>query len=171
MTKSHKAPALRSFILEENVSRKIADQDGLISSPEAKSAAREVQPVKQLLKSHSAQRLMSPVRMCQYTRVRLPSAFLIPLTLVHHPVLPESWILPDFSRTGTGQRRYVLNSRTVLELMGKGAWKRLTFHGTQPVVFERDLINMSRKRVWRSDMIQYVEKDMIRFAPGMTLGP
>lgn len=76
--------------------------------------------------------------------------------------------MPDYGRLqGLGQRRYVINSRQILESLAKGAWKRLAF----PPSGDGSLKKTGRKKVWRPDMIRCVERDMERHAPDVHLGP
>ncbi|ORY86409.1 hypothetical protein BCR37DRAFT_391184 [Protomyces lactucae-debilis] len=112
---------------------------------------------KQLRDNKHAQILASPVRLCAYTRTRMPRALMIPLSLCPHPSnKDEDWIMPDFERKVPGKHVYVTNSSKILEALGSGknAWKRLQIEDDEPL--------STRKVVWRPDMIEHVKREMVR---------
>ena len=75
-----------------------------------------------LRRNHSAVILASPIRMCQFTGVRVPSELLIPIGLFPHPTRKrESWMMSDYARYST-VRRYVLNSRKLIEFLVNVNW-------------------------------------------------
>jgi predicted RNA-binding protein YlxR (DUF448 family) len=115
---------------------------------------------KRLKEDINASILASPVRLCAYTRTRKPSALMIPLALVPHPhKANEDWIMPDFDRKAPGKHIYISKSRKILEALGTGrnAWKRLQI--------EEHEGPMTRKVVWRPDMIAHIEQEMVRCKP------
>lgn len=116
--------------------------------------------------------LASPIRQCVFSLARVPGDLLIPFTLIPNPEKPnEEWILPDFARSGSSQRRYLMNSGTALDYFGQKMYKRLSFSSSRKEVVSHayDGCTLGRRKVWRPDMKEYVAEHMKRYRPEMTL--
>lgn len=111
----------------------------------------------------AAKRLASPIRMCQLTRARLPSSFLIPFTLSSRSVENKQvYIEPSFESAGARgqQRKYLLNSQRLVAFCGRGAWKRMQFAS-----------DAGHVTVWRPDMVDLVQSEMKKHDPKSQLNP
>lgn len=113
----------------------------------------------ELRTNEAAKSLLSPIRICQVTRLRLPLELLIPFVCVRHPTLLEDWIMPDFQHVGS-VRCYVFNSKRVLkQVTVRDSWRKFPFGSSGD----------RQRRVWRPDMIACIERDMARHAPHLKL--